>query len=453
MDIFNKKSVTQLTYDTDGNRNNSYVSIVSDKNGRFIAFYQKDLNSGRISDSRTTFVDSTFTIDVEAGNGTINGNSVNWSVAQLTAPADTFALVYVDSSGTVKCEEFPDMSTTKNAILLAFVNVGASEITRLEEIEKSGKYIYVRYQKFIGTQYVWDDKEYIVNVGEQPRALYIEATDKIIMSYVKNDIGYVRAFSLDNELTWEYLSSYRIENDVIRFNDDAESSARFFSSVTGSITEIVNDTSEIYTFAYYMIGYAISIDDAGVIHHHLHLPYMEALTYTSLSITDIYLEVYYKNGNSYVLEDEFYIPDSKNNFLGSLENWVTWTGTFGKKYLKIKFTHAYRTKRIPKNSYHTEYFIGDQQQDIYTVESGTEISDHLADYVKSFQFAASKSEAGVVISYEEKKENAYIYPPFIVNSSKTDLGIYQYEESKELGEQYPPFHAAVSKSKINIVSS
>lgn len=451
MSFFNKISTQKLTQDQDDGRNNFNTSIVKAPDGKLIAFYEKGLVSGRESNSRVQ-VDQNFDINVEAGSGTILYTPVTWGATTVTLPASSFSLIYVDVSGQVLVTQNPSsISTTTVSILLAYVRTGSSEVTVLEEIEKTGKYIYVQYQVLSGTEWVWDQKEYILNVGEQPRAFYDRTQDKLLLSYVRDSIGYMRLFDLTDELTFEYLTNYTIENDVINLKTDPSHSIQsMFAALSDSETNLVSTTVE-YEFAYYMLGYAISIDETGTFHHYVHMPWMEALNYTSLSISDIYLEIYTKSGTDYVLEQEIPIPLDKNNEIRSREHWVDWTGTFGPKFLKIRFYHGYRTRRIPKDSYHEEYFL--EYQDLYYERDGINTTDRLFEYFRLIGFATTPGEAGIAISYEELKDN--IYDPMEANfvTVESEATPFLYEESKELLEDSLDVNFVISKPEITLASS
>lgn len=447
MSIYSKITNRKLTEDLDSERNNFYPSIIRDPEGRLIVFYQKNLKSGKQSNSFVS-VDGAFGLSVEAGNGEILGESVSWGAATVTADPEKFSLLFVDKQGNVQVKSTPKMGTVQDAIILAYVRAGSTQITRYEEIEKVGKYIFCRYQKKDGDQWVWDEEEYMISVGEKPRAFYDKANDKIILSYNRDSIGYLRVFDLQDELTFEYLSNTSLENDVVNLKNDPQNTARFMFASGFRSKAVTGSDIDVYDFRYYMLGYAISIEDNGIISQYLHLPYMEELNYPSLSITDIYLEVYSKSGDTYTLESEVPIALEDNNYLGSKENWVAWGGPYGKKFLKIRFKHAYRTKRIPESTYHEEYFL--QGQDLFYQKDDDHLEDACADYMKGLKFGTSKGLAGINTSFESLKESNYEPTSMVLRTRPAGINISTFEESKKILDQYPFMGIRISKSKISV---
>jgi hypothetical protein len=423
--VFEKISSNKITFDSDDNRQNYFPSIIVDRGGRRIAFYQKTLYSGRVGYARVE-KSTGFLVDVEAGSGVVNNTPITWGSEQLSAPAAAFSLVYVSPDGVLHCEAVPSMTVLSSCVLLAFVSTSVSAVIRIEEIEQTGTYIFVRYQSNIGGNWVWDDREYIVNVGERPKAFYDLSNDKVILSYNKNNVGYLRSFELTDETTWEYLNNYELSiNNEIRFPDIKNNSRTFFYSSKSSVFYTEQDP---YSFSYYLLGYSIYIDDSSIIHHQIHVPYIEEVNYPSLEITNVYLEIYNKVGEDYVLEDQIQILDSLNNYKGSLDNWVTWNGTFGKKYLKIRFKHASRIKRVP-DTYIEGYFL--EFQDLYLEEGGMP-TDRCQDHIKGAYFSTAKGTAGISFSYEETKELIDEVETSFFRTSGSSVSLYSYEETKEL---------------------
>lgn len=242
---FRKNSSTQLTTDTDDNRINSDMCAVVSPEGQRILFYAKTFNSGRLSNSRVTYT-IPFTLNIQAGNGIINGIAVSWGATSLIAGSNSFILIYVDNLGTVGMTTDFTMTFMKDVIVLAYVNTGNSEIVYVEEVEKISKNIYCRKQvSYSYGSWSWDDYELILNTGEQPRAFYNSDNNKIYMSYKKDDIAFVRIFDLNSQISFSYLPNKYISSDVIYLNRNPESSL-YFSGSMGSISD--NDIASVDLF-------------------------------------------------------------------------------------------------------------------------------------------------------------------------------------------------------------
>ena len=169
-------ATTKLTFDTDDGRTNSSPSLVV-ASGRKIIFYEKFFTSGRTTYLPTGIEHITYTapfsLNVPAGSGTLNGAGIAWAADTHVLPSDSFVLVRVDSSGVIHYEISWTMATLSTSIVLAYVNVGHSAIVYVEEVEKTGSYIYVRKQESSGGTWVWTDVEGQLCTGENQKLFRI----------------------------------------------------------------------------------------------------------------------------------------------------------------------------------------------------------------------------------------------------------------------------------------
>lgn len=235
------KLTTKLTVETDDGRPASFPSLVVAPFGQKFVFYTKQFTSGRTSDSRVTFT-LPFTVSVEAGSGTLNGSVITWGAVSASVALDSFDIVYVDSVGNVVITDTWDMTTIAASIVLAFVYVGHTAITRLEEFEKTGLYIYAQKQILVGPVWYWEDKEYLVNTGDQPRAFYDQIGDKIYLQYKKDSTVYLRIFNPSDELSWRYIPNTFIQDpNIIHFNRDPQTSVQFIAGAGDFADQTVSD--------------------------------------------------------------------------------------------------------------------------------------------------------------------------------------------------------------------
>ena len=338
------RSAQKITYDTDEGRLNSSPALVVGTNGRRIIFYQKTFYSGRVSYSPSTshVTFSGLTINVPAGTGLLNGSGVSWSAAVLTATINTFQLLYVDSGGTVNLTTSFSMTTISTSVVLAYVFVGGSAITSLEEVEINGKYIYVRKQELSGGSWFWGNNEYVLMTGEEPKASYDVAANKVYLSYKKDSISYIRMFDLSTELTWQYIPNITIPlpYTTINLNNNPQNSV-VFSTSSGYEATIGNFvTPKLYTLNYTALKF---IEVGGVLRPHIYMPFVSSspgfLAYLKFPY---YVEIFSYNGISYTREDSIAVYDnSKVDIINDIPlRWHQWTGTLGQKYLGIR---AYNT--------------------------------------------------------------------------------------------------------------
>lgn len=357
---FDKLPSIKLTFDTDDDRANYNPTFVIDKNGRKIIFYEKRFKSGRLSDSRVKKTAS-FSLSVDAGNGEINGTSVAWASDTLTATPNTFELVYVDTAGNIGITDSFPMSFVQSVIVLAYINSGSSEIVTVAEVEKTGKYIYNRRQVLSGGSYVWDDNEYIVNIGEKPRAFFDAANDKIYLTYHKDNSSYIRIFDVNDPTTWSFLPNIVIisgqiskidqPSDKIIFQTAAGIKSRLvktaefketrdfeqdsFSFQTASGQRVRQKiTSNTFSLGSTGLGF---IEVGGSFEPHIWLPYVlgtrdEFLFYI---VGDVTYKIFSEVGGIYTLEDSVTISGTARD---ASERWHQWAGAPGAYYIGISVT-------------------------------------------------------------------------------------------------------------------
>jgi hypothetical protein len=142
------------------------------------------------------------------------------------------------------------MTLTKKVIPLAYVFSGASSITSIYVIEKTGKYIFARRQKGGPTVWTFDDFEDILNIGEAPTASFDSTSNKIYVDHVRNGQSYRRTIQVGTEgSAWILIPDYlELTGNILRppdFVNDLVFSASGIP-VIGSITntfEQLYDTS------------------------------------------------------------------------------------------------------------------------------------------------------------------------------------------------------------------
>lgn len=223
MAIFRLNSNRILTKDADIGRINSDMSAALTPSKNKVVFYSKNFKSGRLSDSRVTFT-LPFRVSVGAGFGTINNHDVTWSPIVFDAPkvsTNSFLVVCVDIDGVVDVRADMSMTSISDSIVLAYINVGSTEIVNLEEVEKDGWYIYARLQSPDGS---WDDHERVLCTGDQPRAF--SRGGIIYLTYRKDGRTLIRLFDTGDDQTWAYTPNIFITDNqsIIHLKKDPESS-------------------------------------------------------------------------------------------------------------------------------------------------------------------------------------------------------------------------------------
>ncbi len=319
-------STTKLTFDTDDGRLNSSPSTVILPSGQQFCFYSKFLTTGKESFSRITFVEPSFIINVQAGSGMINGIHVDWDAATLESPQNSYSIIYVTVDRVVGIGQNLTMDFLKDKILLAYVGSGNSSITRIDELEHTGNYIFVRKQILAGSQWVWDDIELILNSGSEPISFYNSLTNEIYLTYKKDSSSYVRIFNPSDDLTWEYLISIAIAANVnITLKEDPENTASPIGLGSGYST-----TFQLIDGLFPLGGCGFSFVEGNI---HVFLPYISS-SYLPYARGEITYEFYIKSGNEYILEASYIINNYRTLDLEKRHR--LWSGTLGVKYVGIR---------------------------------------------------------------------------------------------------------------------
>jgi hypothetical protein len=246
--------------------------------------------SGRLSDGRVTDAGGLL-VTVDAGNGVINSIPVTWTAINLPVQPNKFQLVYVTSSGIVSITDNFDMTLTASVIMLAYVFAGASAITRLHEIEKDGKYIYVRRQKPDGFGgWVWDNYEDILNSGEQPQAIYRELDNRIYVTYRKDSAVYQRVIEVGNESSaWTYLLDFTIQSGPqIVLDTDPTNEIQTDSSAS----DFLLNTFDPFTFSFLILGFETKFNNPGYDFSHKFLFMPTVVTATGINGLELEIENY-----------------------------------------------------------------------------------------------------------------------------------------------------------------
>lgn len=324
MEFFLLVTTQQITRDLDDNRVNEHPCIISSPIGQLFIFYRKTWVTGKLSYTRVTF-SPPFTVSIESGNGVLKGTSVTWDAITLEASPSTYQLIYVTTDGVVHIGLNLSMTEMRNVIPLAYVQSGATSISRIEELEKTGNYIFIRKQVDTGSGWVWDDYEYRLNTGDQPRAFYDSVSNKIYMSYKKDGIAYNRVLDPTNELTWEYLPNVTIQSNNITLNRDPQnSSVLSISSGYNAPVLLLSDEYPILSTGFCYIGNQV----------YIFLPYIGG-SYLQYAYGPLTYEVLtYNGGNSYTVEATYVIPAI--NYGDANYRYRLWVGTIGVKYIRIR---------------------------------------------------------------------------------------------------------------------
>lgn len=394
MAVFREKTFEVLTKDIDNGRINSNPSFIIIPSGQIIVFYSKYMTSGRTSDSRVTFV-SGFTIQVDAGAGTLNSNAVTWNAATIALPPSSYVLVYVDVSGNVVTTTSWSMDVVKTSIVLAYVNVGDSVVVYIEEVEKAGNYIFVRKQVPVVGGWVWDDNEYILNTGEQPRAAYDVSMGKVYVSYRKDSTAFMRLFDVSDDTTWHYIRNYSVTASTININANPQV---IFNFRGGAGNKAVGTMANPDLFPISVVGFGFILESGSPVPY-IFIGPLTANSYTPYIITDVTFNIYTTYGNSgYVLEDSFSTPYP---FRNDFTLWHRWTGTSGIKYIGISVgTHlfvqpfvtdpAYYSSVTVVSDYEVRSLVSDTVNSLLAdrVYALTPGAGHLGTVVKTYEYDA-----------------------------------------------------------------
>jgi len=320
----------KLTFETDDRRFHDNPSIVKDKHGRLVVFYQKYLYSGRLTGGDLSFGEETLNCSISAGTGELNGTDISWPDTNLTLQANSDTLVYADIDGAVKSTTEPTMTLTKDVVMLSYVNVG-SIIVRAKTVQ-SGYYIYNRRQEFINGSYAWDDKEYKICTGVSPYAAYDGENDRIYLSYQMNGSSCLRIFDLNNSSTFRDQWHYHVGNEG-EISPKPQPKEELFPGFGVSSGRGIVTQPELFSFGRSIgIGYKY---ENGEYVPYVHLPYTvsEHLDYI---IGNPILQVLSKNGDSYSVIAEYSINKGTDLYNGLNTKW-----TYGhdNMYLRLKVNH------------------------------------------------------------------------------------------------------------------
>jgi hypothetical protein len=414
-------TIQQITKDIDNLRRNNNACVVVSPTGQQIIFYSKYLTTGKLSYSTISFTAPSFTINIEAGNGTLNGSAITWSAGILTASPNSYELVYVTSAGVLEKTANVTMTGLQTVIPLAYVSSGNSSITRIEEIAPYGYYIYVRKQILSSGQWVWDDIEYRLNTGDQPKAFYDSATQNIYLSYKKDSISYVRKVDPEDELSLEYLPNISIDSgNIITFNRDPQA-AVFMSMSSG-----YNSTMEFFGFEYFPIGTTGFCFIAE--QPYVYMPRLVENSYYQYIRSAVTYEFYTLNAGVYTLELTYEVADNRVQ-----DRFFLWTGTTGIKYLGIALkstlsSETYRTDPI--------YY---KQLELYaypiSIVLDTDYSIDTRDNVLNFSMSSGYGSLMEFTATYEETKNLISEPIALSMSSGYDSPMEftaTYEETKNL---------------------
>lgn len=222
--IIEIQDITKITNDITNDRNNKSPNVIRDENNRLIVFYSKTLNTGRLSDSRPSFVNGSLVLSIPAGNGELYDTPVNWIDTDLTLPPSSYCAILCDAAGTLSYSVSPDaelggmvIEEVKDKIIICMVNTGSSTITYVEETEKYGTYIYAQKQTLDNE---WTGVEYRLNAGESPFAVFNPANNKIYLTYNRDNSTWTRIIDDTNQLTWEYIPNTLQQDATITPDED-----------------------------------------------------------------------------------------------------------------------------------------------------------------------------------------------------------------------------------------
>lgn len=339
----------QLTLDTDDNRINSSPNVIVLPSGQQFAFYSKFLYTGKLSYSRITFTSPSFTVNVEAGNGNINGVAVSWGAGTVTATPNTTQVVYVTNTGVLGIGTNLSMTFLKDVVLLAYLSSGNTSITRINELEHTGNYIYVRKQTLIGSTWIWEDYENLLNTGTDPSCFYNSVTGFIYLYYTKDSATYIRIFDPSDELTWETLSNINITSQTITLNRDPENSIAVVGANSGykAIATIANNEYPLSLSGFTFVNGQI----------YVFLPVLSG-DYLAYLRSDITYEFFTYSGGTYTLEALYTLDMKKKTSLLFSERYRLWEGTLGVKYVGVRLsTGIFGNEFVTSPTYYSSFEI------------------------------------------------------------------------------------------------
>lgn len=414
----------QLTYDTDPGRINRFPCLLRDSVGRLIALYEKSLDTGRISSSRVTHSPDTFNITVEAGEGVVNGQSVVWDEVSLTVEPDSYSLIYVDTDGTVRQTPSASHSHTTNSVLLAYVSSGAHSIVRVEELERTGTYIYFKIQvSGPGDTWVWDDREYRLNSGERPYAVIDRDANKIYLSYIQDRRSMIRVIDITSitpgRNSLEFLPHFSIDSDTIHLDNDPGSSAGVYS---GAGLGSVNFSDEIFSFTVPNVTFR---RNGSELERVFDLPIIGG-DYKDYIKDPVVLTFYSLNRGKYIPEKEVeFTRIETKSMLPSL--WLSMgVENTRELYAGITVRHglyseAFRTRP----SQYTELYIPEEQCTVTTVENNMDLEarEELAHLCSGTGFGS--------ISKLSEEEQDYLTLPVETGSISSGAGVGNFSKTHE----------------------
>jgi hypothetical protein len=344
--LYTSTGSSKQTVDVQTSRLNSYPSIIKDSSGRLIIFYEKDWKSGRLSQDLVS-VTTGLQISVPAGNGEIDGTPVSWSLATLTVLASSYSLIYVDIDGVVRQTTDIVNSIVASSIILAYVGSGVTEVVYVDNIEKTGTYIFTKRQVLSGSNWVWDDYEYRLNVGKNPTASYDSMLNRVYLSFSKDSCSYVRVFDLTNPLTWEYLAHFNDVGGTIYPSNDPQGT--LVAKLGASLSTI--SFAALFPIASIGVGYRVGPLE---VEQYVHVPYLNSSFNNYVTDGTIYCEIFEKVGESYILVDSFQIGK-----VSYVHTWRLFTDGYNKTfYLGVRLKHTLYVEeefRTDPSNYDTIY--------------------------------------------------------------------------------------------------
>lgn len=415
-------TTTQLTLDTDDGRINSSPSTVVLPSGQQFSFYSKFLTTGKQSYSRITFTPPSFTVNVEAGTGMINGIPVSWLAGTLTAPQNSYSLVYVTSAGILGIGQNLTMNFLKDVILLAYVSSGNSSITRIYELERTGQYIYLRRQTLVGSTWEWNDYEELLNTGSNPMCFYSSTTGLVYLNYTKDNATYVREFNPVDELTWELLQNITITSGNITLNRNPENTITVAGNNSGYKTYVLVESNE---FPLGVSGFSFSNNQPYVF-----LPVLGG-SYLQYIVSAITYEFFRMEGSSYILEASYTL--NKNSYIGYSDRYRLWTGTTGTKYVGVRlfstlFSNAFVTS--PSNYGSFELYDYPSKTVLNASAYNTDAKDNMLFGIVSSGY---KSTVATVTEYTETRDFEFETVDTAVSSGYMSMValITEYTETRD----------------------
>jgi hypothetical protein len=228
------------------------------------------------------------------------------------------------------------MTFVKDVITLAYVSSGGSSIVYLEAIEKSGKYIYGRKQVLSGGSWIWDDYEYVLNTGEQPRAYYDPAVNKVYLSYKKDSISWVRMFDLSLSDTLEYLPNTVISGGYLYLYNYPTTGRNPENTIyvkSGSGLKAASSISDTVLFSLGATGLSFTETSPSVWTKYVYLPVVTGSNLAYLHYP-YWIEFYTLSGSTYTLELSVLVSVNDTNIYPY--RWYPWTLTNGRKYVGLK---------------------------------------------------------------------------------------------------------------------